>query len=136
MIDAKELRIGNLLSFCYKTSKGKSHERIVTVLSLGKKSMIVFFNGEYELFYSDTSTVRPITLNGEWLLKFGFTNNGFNSQWLRENVRVALFIEGRTFIYVTDESDHTSRTELFDNTVSGLQNAFRVLKNEELQLKA
>ena len=70
---AKELRIGNYVTFNYYFKGVK--KRITRVASLNQKTCIVndFENGavEISLFY-ESESIEPIPLTEQWLLRFGF----------------------------------------------------------------
>lgn len=65
MIDAKELRIGNLVEHSGKIV------RVGNIAEVG-----INFNGN--VWEQSTNKIQPIPLTEEWLLKFGFKYNGWN----------------------------------------------------------
>lgn len=74
MIDAKDLRIGNLFKW-----KGHIHH-IIGIISWGEIEIHLnkTEDNKEAFICRDITELEPITLEDEWLEKFGFKNGGYD----------------------------------------------------------
>ena len=118
-MDAKELRIGNLVN----TKDGIT--TVYDVLEFG-------INMHHDCWLYDIKDVSPIPLTEEWLIKLGFEDNKTHfTKWINED---------RTFIVEYDVMD--TRYFLCDTDVDTnikyvhqLQNLYKALTGGELTIK-
>jgi hypothetical protein len=106
-MEAKELRIGNLIKFPFN------------------EKPIIVSEAVIKYCFEDNKLYDPIPLTDEWLLKLGFKLEN-NAYW-NENVSI-LGLENDRYI-------HFDGGRVFIRTVHQLQNLFFALKGKELTLK-
>jgi len=131
MIQANELRLGNLLSFF----NGIEPEKIITINArffsslAGGRPSIELKNDEYISGY-----YRPIPLTEEWMNKLGFIGiaNGFiggNNWWCG---RISSnFNDGKVKVWITGCDINLSHIQY----VHQLQNLYFALTGKELEIK-
>lgn len=129
MIQANELRLGNLLN-----SDKDTHSHTRKVSGIGHENHIVYLDSIHNRISSeriDIGHLKPIPLTEEWLLKFGFKNNGQNiydlPSWvpyLRERKR-----KNQKWYQVFNVADCNIEY------VHQLQNLYFALTGEELEVK-
>lgn len=123
-VEARELRIGNWI----QSDDGEVFkiEGLKTYDIDSDEDMVRVYSIDSWLLLSD---FRLITLTEEWLLKFGFTNGGYE---------MLLWIKGRFEIYGSDTVGFGLRiNNIFDIDtlyVHHLQNLYYTLTGEELKL--
>ena len=132
MIDKKSLRIGNLL-------RVKNTETILEVVEITRESV------GYSVFESDVPAgrlpdVEYLPLTEEWLLKFGFAEEGpefwelgysYSHGWV--TIRVMKIDTG--FWFIVDAANKGVNFGIIYNYVHQLQNLYFGIKCEELELK-
>jgi len=115
MIDARELRINNLVEYLGETKK-----------VLGFDDETVYLKNTVSVFYIELYEIYPIPLTEEWLLKFGFLKtNGYGfkmfGNWLQKEDDVYWYNVNGNFV----EIKH----------VHQLQNLYFALTKKELVLQ-
>lgn len=128
MIQANELRVGNLVNFFVGVNESGANYEVCEVYEVGLNS-IELSKGNLNVPLDE---IDGIPLTSEWFDKFGFTYNDLNGDsgyWqLKYGTRVGLFeiLEGEEmFLY--------DQTEL--KFVHQLQNLFFALEGAELTIK-
>jgi hypothetical protein len=127
MMEARELRIGNLVYF--------PNNEIVEIYGVSKD--IVIKNNGCDFFPISVIDVKPIPLTEQWLLKFGFEVNEFHKNY---KIKVDYYHHSIKFyenewVYSNDVSDASCHTIASVNYVHQLQNIYFALTNEELTIK-
>jgi len=120
MIEARELRINNLIS----------HNGLICTVEIinGELDQIDFL-GYDDFYYSDkTENLKPIPLTEEWLLKFGFKQNSFSLNF-ENDTRISIYKKYNCFIA---QIDNTVIKEI--KYVHEWQNLYFDFTNEELIL--
>ena len=95
MIEARELRINNLIS----------HNGLICTVEIinGELDQIDFL-GYDDFYYSDkTENLKPIPLTEEWLLKFGFKQNSFSLNF-ENDTRISIYKKYNCFIAQIDNT--------------------------------
>jgi hypothetical protein len=128
MIDARELRIGNLID------KGGVAFRVLTIDEDGCMcEPINEYDAEDNSWH--LSRVEPIPLTEEWLLRLGFTKTEYN-----DGVEMFMFIYfhlelRNNHLYLECEDSHYSRNLKHIKYVHQLQNLYHSLTESELKIK-
>lgn len=122
-MEAKELRIGN---FVYYRDKSQ----VLEVYNIGSNGFSTLNSLGLEYGSDDVSEYNGIPLTKDWLLKFGFTDNG--DEYSKENFTIRpnrryLVIEGFEYDY----NGIIISTEHF--YVHDLQNLYFAIKRHELE---
>jgi len=122
MINAKELRIGNLVDF---------NGQVETVYAI-RNSGVDFYRGKTKKSVIMQSylweAIKPIKLTEEWLFKFGFKNDRV-LEFYRNDFTDSTIIIDYNFICLLGYSHVKLKY------VHQLQNLYFTLTNEELTLK-
>jgi hypothetical protein len=124
MIKAIELRIGNWFNL-YDNYNSQ-------VTGLTNTGSVWFVKGpnNKECAFS-TSMIKPIPLNEEWLLKFGFSFVKLDNSYKTRFLRIRLLTSGNV-AHLTNEG-YLYQIKL--DYVHQVQNLYFTLHGEELQLK-
>lgn len=120
MINAKELRIGNLIGF---------GEKYFQVHEIQEKCFYVLGEKGVEL-KNTVAELRPIPLTEKWLVKFGFekTNESEEVEWYRlNNFEIAIHEEDNQVYFVFQHM-----VLRFIKSVHQLQNLYFSLTGSEL----
>lgn len=115
MIDIKELRIGNYISF-----NGQ-----LTVITINNLITI----------YSNPALIEPVKLTTDWLILLGFNTYHFNQSTYHINIDGRFDIEyvlGDGF-YINIENECVSLINI--NNLHRLQNLYKDLSNQELKIR-
>jgi hypothetical protein len=132
MIQASELRIGNLISF---GSLIGFNNLICIINEIDEQGVVVKFQKNNELEWIDLFQFYPIPLTEEWLLKFGFEI----TKQTKEDNNIWTF-KGNECKF---ELEQIIKFHLYDNMHFGievkhvhqLQNLYFALTGEELKFK-
>jgi hypothetical protein len=125
MIDKRELRIGN------KVASPKHGLVIATIQGIATNNIVMLEEVSTYDFFSD---IEPIPLTPEWLLKFGFTDEGshdYGEHWWTHPKSEASF-DGDAFCYTDDWGIHYLGIAKF---IHQFQNNFYCMTGEELTIK-
>jgi hypothetical protein len=140
MIQAKELRIGNLVTKSLKSGNGRKLDS-----RIGCEDIVRIYNNTGSFFYD------PIPITEEWLLKFGFEkckNNWYNIKYFtdcEENLeemkidynlmskRLSIYdaIEDTDMVNILSHPIYTSKRLEYVHT---LQNLYFALTQKELSV--
>ncbi len=129
MINYKELRIGNIVSYDYPKPEG-SKVMVVTSVDATKTDRHIRLLGE---MINNTNRMaigeyfNPVPLTREWLLKFGFEYHSDIDEWIKDSIKI--FIDDENFFF---ERKSTGSMDVHIKYVHTLQNLFQVLTGEEL----
>ena len=124
MIQAKDLRIGNLISAAL-------YPNAITVESICSSNEDIYNRDTGEI---PLHSIFPITLSSDWLLKFGFKfSNGFYEMKINF-LYIAIMLDNTTLMIedVHEDAINIKSPEF----VHQLQNVFYCLTGEELQVVA
>lgn len=125
MIEARELRIGNIV---LEGSDIDKHEFVTAAINSLTGTVINIHDDISQLEY-----LEPIPLTEDWLLRFGFDNNGCihlgidKSSWTLQITK-----QGDCIIYSQDNEISCALRNI--QFVHEAQNVYFVLKKEELTL--
>lgn len=112
-MEAKELRIGNLVINEFENYKGK-HSDLTEALASDMMNC---------------EDLKPIPLTEEWLIKFGFEQN----HWESENRdQKTMCFNGQSIEVWNDGRFYMSEIDLFITSVHQLQNLYFALTGSEL----
>ena len=125
MIDAKELRFGNLVN---EEVLGDCKVSGILKETVWVEVKNIKSNGSHNLreFHINIECLKPIPLTEEWLFKFGFSKN--ENRNVFEN-QVMLIYKQDGFFWFDLISD-----SIFIENVHQLQNLYHALNNEELTI--
>lgn len=130
-MEAKELRIGNLVSYQNQNLKIYSIDATATLSESWVMYFYVLSDGIMEKpIHTDSTKLLPILLTDEWILSLGFENSG--DFFILNDIRIYKFhpkFESDTYIF--DFGMSNSYLEL--DYVHELQNLYFTLTGEELQ---
>lgn len=119
-LKANELRIGNLLYY---------DNEVKEICSIHSDNTIRFKDkekGSIGCFSVKTPLIKPITLTEEWLLKFGYTEEDF------ETGKIIIVTENNKLIgFIINKYSYSPVIKY----VHQLQNLYFALTNEELTIK-
>ena len=130
MIEAKELRIGNLIIGC--------NELIGTVFNINQSTLRYHVDNELEDIYDEYENIRPIPLTKEWLINLGFQDDGGGYYTHQES----LFFREHELYYETSINGY-DKGWIIQSLLGGmhgliyvhqLQNFYHALTNEELTI--
>lgn len=126
MVKANELRIGNLI---IRKDLGNGNERIETIIELGEKAVT---SGPVKVI-CQYSSLNPIPLTEEWLLKFGFIKESDISGEFFSISKHRVYLFKETFEFELNTHDE-HRFNLFKSFqyVHQLQNLYFALTGEDL----
>jgi len=124
MINAKELRIGNLV--LHQLTKEPYKIKAYDILDL-EKGM-------------DSEILQPLPLTEELLIKFGFVLNNeskYNEHWEHDDIDYLVRKTGSTFAFCLDdyEDGHTTHFIMHTDKVHTFQNNAFSLTQKELNIK-
>ncbi len=119
MIQANELRIGNLLN--YDTAEG---DILTTTIDWQDLKWISEDPKGFNLVHT------PISLTEEWLVKFGFQR--FKKGFIKNNICIAEYYGGGLTIFLSNEK-FDFKVDLY--SVHQFQNLYFALTSEELTIK-
>lgn len=126
-MDARELRIGNLLNL---------NGEIVEVLTISKTSIRVKINNELEDILCNINELKPIPVTEEWLVKLGFHESSFSK--LQLSVLEYGWIgyrHGKLYLCYCDGGDAQGQDLDHIEQIHQLQNLYVGLTNWELEIK-
>lgn len=141
MVKASEFRVGNLIGW-HDGDKNKFLP--VKIQGFTGEIMSAFINGSIQHAHGNYQSWMEIPLTEEWLLKFGFNQQGNRKMWVRDRVCVVLEsytdLSGKAtpeafYIGFKDLGNVLFHTTLKVEYVHTLQNAF-ALTGEELTIKS
>lgn len=119
---AQDLRINNYLDF-----EGKPH-KVSAIHGDNTIRFLVPYGGSIGCFSIKNPDIKPIPLNEEWLLKFGFVKS---THWFElENTSISLNLN--QYILEFNDAYQESKMPVY---VHQLQNLYYALTNKELTIK-
>ena len=153
-MDAKELRIGNLVEIRFINEKetstitGTGYEKDEEIIYYWPKPIndtAIIKGKDFKVMYSMMDYVEPIHLTEEWLVKFGFVlrdnvfihstkplRKGFNGYTRSKLIDCRIRYIHKKFKYYTNPAGSTTK-EI--KHVHQLQNLYFALVGEELTIK-
>jgi len=128
MIEAKELRIGNLINYEQTT-------HLITCINIDYTvSVWVDKKGKEHLYTHQSNELKPIPLTEEWLIKFGFKSDPYQDRYILVTNNGEFIIHyNKTKGYLELWLDLSLRTVDL-KTVHQLQNLLHALTGEELTI--
>jgi hypothetical protein len=124
MIEAKELRIGNLIKWTLLNgNKSKANEvELICKDGINIKGVSFLFK-----------EIEPIPLTEEWLIKFGFEEHTTNHKYYKFGCAIFRGLGDSINRFYYHRSGHSKCIEI--KYVHQLQNLYFALTNEELTIK-
>lgn len=133
-VKESELRIGNLV---WDFNVIHPTEKYVTVQAIGEDYLIV--KNKDGVYKVEIKFIKPIPLDKEWLLKFGFSqtlNKGFEDDiYEKKGIQISLLksLESDDFAFTSNDYRIDNNCRLWIESVHKIQNLFQALTNEELK---
>ena len=130
MIEAKELRIGNLVNYEQKT------HRIIGINQTECESIWVNSKTHLDVYTHKYSQTEPIPITEEWLLKFGFTEYADYYIYLHDFQNQSIivkFFAGSWVFYQGFLNDFNELTGV--KYIHQLQNLYFALTGQQLEIK-